>query len=261
MKLRKVLGIDVGGSGIKGAIIDTKTGELVTERYRIPTPSPGKPDQIADVIHQIVSKFQWDGPIGVGFPAVVQNGIAKTAANIDKSFINLNVEELFSKHTNCPVKVVNDADSAGFAEMKFGAGAENKGVVFLITVGTGIGTVLFTKGKLVPNLELGHIIFKNMEAEHYVSDATKQKLDLSWKDWAARFDEYLQYIESLFWPDLFIVGGGVSKSEHKYMQYLTVKTKVVAAKLQNHAGIIGAAIAAKKIISKEQEQSINDLLI
>jgi polyphosphate glucokinase len=254
MKLKKVLGIDVGGSGIKGAIINTKTGELLTERYRIPTPVQAKPEQIADVIQQLVEHFKWNGIIGVGFPAVVQNGIAKTAANIDKSFIGTNIENLIAKKTNCRVKVINDADAAGQAEMKFGAGKKNKGVVFLITVGTGIGTVIFTKGKLLANTELGHIYMnKDREAELYISDATRQKNDLSWKDWAQRFDEYLNYLEQLFWPDLFIVGGGVSKNEAKFQQYLTVKTKVVPAQLLNYAGIIGAALAAKKLIAEEEQ--------
>ena len=254
MKLKKVLGIDVGGSGIKGAIINTKTGELLTERYRIPTPEQANPEQIADVIQQIVEHFKWNGTIGVGFPAVVQNGIAKTAANIDKSFIGTNIENLIAKKTNCKVKVINDADAAGQAEMKFGAGKNNKGVVFLITVGTGIGTVVFTKGKLLPNTELGHVYMnKDRESELYISDATRQKNDLSWKDWAQRFDEYLNYLEQLFWPDLFIVGGGVSKNETKFQQYLTVKTKVVPAQLLNYAGIIGAALAAKKLIADEEK--------
>lgn len=246
MKLRKVLGIDVGGSGIKAAIIDTKSGEFLTDRLRIPTPPSGTPKEIAEIIGQIAKKLQWQGPIGVGFPSVVQNGIAKTAANIDKGFIGLNVEKLFSESTGCQVKVVNDADAAGLAEMKFGAGNNNKGVVILITVGTGIGTVIFIKGKLLPNTELGHIIFKNMEAEHYVSDATRQKLDLSWNEWALRFDEYLQYLENLFWPDLFIIGGGVSKNEHKFFQYLKVRTNVIPAQLQNNAGIIGVRSSCKK---------------
>jgi polyphosphate glucokinase len=252
MKLKKIMGIDVGGSGIKGAIINTKTGELLTDRYRIPTPSQGKPDQIADVIKQIVEHFKWSGAVGVGFPAVVQNGVAKTAANIDKSFIGTNIENLISTKTNCAVKVINDADAAGQAEMKFGAGKDNKGVVILITVGTGIGTVIFTKGKLLPNTELGHIYLnRDREAELYASDATRQKYDLSWKDWAQRFDEYLNYLEKLFWPDLFIIGGGISKNEAKFQQYITVQTKVVPAQLLNYAGIIGAALAAKKLIGQE----------
>lgn len=247
MKVSEVLGIDVGGSAIKGAVIDVKTGELTGERIRIESPAVAKPADVAQIINQIVKKNNWKGPIGVGFPAVVQNGIVKTAANIDKSFINLNFDEVLRKTTNCPVKIINDADAAGIAEMKLGTGKDNKGVVVLITVGTGIGTVVFTKGKLLPNTELGHVYMaNNREAEIFASDATRQKLDLSWKDWALRFNEYLNYLESLFWPDLFIIGGGVSKNEKKYQPYLTVKTKVVAAQLLNNAGIIGAAIAAKK---------------
>jgi polyphosphate glucokinase len=254
MKLKQVLGIDVGGSGIKGAIINTKTGELITERYRIPTPPPARPDQVVDVIGQIVKRFEWNGAIGVGFPAVVQQGIAKTAANVDKSFIGTNIESAIMKLVNCPVRVVNDADAAGIAEMKFGAGKDNKGLVLLITVGTGLGTVLFSQGKLVPNTELGHIFMPNgKEAEFYSSDAARQREKLSWKEWALRFDEYLNYMESLFWPDLIIIGGGVSKNEEKYAQYLTVKASVVAAQLQNHAGVIGAAVAAKKMIESSLE--------
>jgi polyphosphate glucokinase len=248
MKQKTVLGIDVGGSGIKGAIIDAKEGVLLTERFRIPTPSPATPEKVADVIGQIVKRFEWSGPVGVGLPAVVQNDISRTAANIDKSFIDAEIGKIVSGIIHCPVKVVNDADAAGIAEMKFGAGKDNKGVVVLITVGTGIGTVIFTKGKLLPNTELGHIYMKeNREAEIYTSDNTRQKLDLSWKNWALRFNEYLNYMEQLFWPDLFIIGGGISKSENKFLQYLDVKTKVVPAQLKNNAGIIGAAMAARKL--------------
>ncbi len=252
MKIKQVLGIDVGGSGIKGAIIATKTGTLLTDRFRIPTPSQATPEHVSEIIKQIADHFNWNGAIGIGFPAVVQNGIAKTAANIDKSFIDTDIENLIAKKTGCQVKVLNDADAAGFAEMKFGAGMNNKGVVIIITVGTGIGTAIFTKRKLLPNTELGHIFMKeNREAEQFTSDATRQKNNLSWKDWAIRFDEYLNYMEQLFWPDLFIVGGGASKSEIKFSQYLTVKTKVVPAQLLNHAGIIGAALFAGKTINKQ----------
>jgi polyphosphate glucokinase len=248
MKQKNVLGIDVGGSGIKGAIIDTIAGELLTERYRIPTPSPATPEKVAEVIGHIVDRFEWKGAVGVGLPAVVQNDISRTAANIDKSFIDAEIGKIISDIIHCPVKVINDADAAGIAEMKFGAGINNKGVVVLITVGTGIGTVIFTKGKLLANTELGHIYLKeNREAELYASDNTRQRLDLSWKDWALRFNEYLHYMEKLFWPDLFIIGGGVSKNENKFLQYLDVKAKVVPAQLKNNAGIIGAAVAARKL--------------
>ncbi len=247
MKTKKILGIDVGGSGIKGAVVNTKTGEMQSDRYRIETPVGAKPDDVAGIIETICQKFSWEGPIGVGFPAVVQHGVAKTAANIDKSFIGLNVEKLITARTNCPVKVVNDADAAGFAEMKFGAGVDKSGVVVLITVGTGIGTVIFSDGKLLPNTELGHIIMPgDREAEPYACDATRKKLELSWEQWALRFNEYLHYIEDLFWPDLFIIGGGVSKHENKIFSHFDVRTKIVPAQLLNNAGIIGAAIAAKQ---------------
>jgi polyphosphate glucokinase len=245
--MRNILGIDVGGSAIKGAVIDTKTGELISERVRIESPAISTPEVVTQSIQQIVKINNWSGPIGIGFPSVVQNGIIKTAANIDKSFIGLNFEQSLTKKLNCQVKIVNDADAAGMAEMKLGAGKDNDGVVILITVGTGLGTVIFNKGKLLPNTELGHIYMSNnREAEIFASDATRQKLDLSWKDWAIRFDEYLRYLEGLFWPDLFIIGGGVSKNEKKFKQHLTIKTNIVTAVLQNNAGIIGAAITAKK---------------
>jgi polyphosphate glucokinase len=257
MNLRNVLGIDVGGSGIKGAIVDTKTGELISERFRIPTPSPAKPVNVAETILQLVKQLDWNGLVGVGFPAVIQNGVAKTAANVDKTFIGTNIEELFSKTINCPVKALNDADAAGIAEMKFGMGKGVRGAVLLITVGSGIGTAIFTKRKLLTNTELGHIYMPNgITGENYSSDNVRQNEDLSWKEWAKRFNEYLIYMESLFWPDLIIIGGGVSKNEEKYKQFLTVNAKVVSAELQNNAGIIGAAVAAKKRIKDEMKVTI-----
>lgn len=247
MKLREVLGIDFGGSGIKGAPVDTKTGMLLDERFRIPTPNPSTPESVAKTISEIVNHFNWKGGIGVGFPAVIQNGIVRTAANIDKSWIGKNANRLFSDVTKCPVIVVNDADAAGMAEMKWGAGKDNKGVVFLVTVGTGLGTVMFASRRLLPNLEWGHVFLPNgQEAETWASDATRKKLELSWEDWAKRFNDYLCYIEDLVWPDLIIIGGGVSKKLDNFAKYLTIKTKIVPASLMNEAGLIGAAIAAKK---------------
>lgn len=255
MSTKKILGIDIGGSGIKGAIVDTKKGELITERHRIPTPVPAMPNDVVDVIAQLVKHFDWKGPIGLGFPAVVQNGIVQNASNIDKSFIGTNIEKMVTEKIGYPCAAVNDADAAGMAEMKFGAGKKNKGVVILVTVGTGIGTVIFTKGKLLPNTELGHIFMAgDREAEPFASDATRQALDLKWPEWAARFNEYLLYMESLFWPDLFIIGGGVSKSEKKYLPLLTVKTKIETAQLLNNAGIIGAAVAAGKMTEKKSKK-------
>ena len=252
MKKKKILGIDIGGSGIKGAIVHTKKGKLLTERHRIPTPNPATPNEVAVIINEMVKHFEWNGAVGCGFPAVIQNGTARTAANIDKTWIGTNVNSLFTDITGCPVFAVNDADAAGMAEMKFGAGRGNKGVVILITVGTGIGTVIFSRGKLVPNTELGHVLLNTMEAEEYASDAVRKKLDLSWEDWAKRFDEYLVYMEKLFWPDLFIIGGGASKKDEKFLEYLSVKTPVVPAELLNNAGIVGAALLAKDMLKREE---------
>jgi polyphosphate glucokinase len=245
MKLKKILGIDIGGSGIKGAIVDTKSGILITERYRIPTPQPSTPEAVAEVLKKITKHFDWKDPIGVGFPGVIQQGFARTAANVDDSWINTNLNKLFSNKTGCKVHVVNDADAAGMAEMKFGEGRKEKGVVLLVTVGTGLGTVMFTNGTLIPNLELGHIMLHGEDAERYASDAAREKEDLEWSVWAGRFDEYLKRMEELLWPDKIIIGGGVSKKEEKFLSYLNTKAKVVTAKLMNEAGIIGAAMASK----------------
>ncbi len=248
MKHKEVLGIDVGGSGIKGAPVDLKSGELTKERYRIPTPLPATPDAVVDVIAELVEHFKWKGPIGVGFPAVVQQGVVMTAANIDHSWIGVNVEKMINIKTKDSVRVVNDADAAGLAEMKFGGGKKNKGLVLLLTVGTGIGTVLFSKKKLTPNSELGHIIMPNgIEAEKYCSDGIRKQEELSWTEWGARFNEYLSYMEQLFWPDLIIIGGGVSKKMEKYGDQININTPVKPAKLLNEAGLIGAALSAKKM--------------
>ena len=245
MKYKKILGIDIGGSGIKGAIVNTKKGTLKTKRYRIPTPDPATPEEVGKVIKKIVKHFKWKGPIGVGFPGVVQKGITRTAANLGPSWVDIHVNDLFSKLTGCPVTVLNDADAAGHAEMKFGAGSGFKGVAFLVTVGTGLGSVMFSGGKLIPNLELGHIILHGDDAEKYASDAARKAEDLSWEDWGKRFDEYLHRIEFLTSPDLIIIGGGASKKDDRFFSYLDTRAKVVPAELLNEAGIIGAAVAAK----------------
>ena len=174
MKLNKILGIDIGGSGVKGAIVDTKKGELLTERYRIPTPQPSTPEAVANVLGKIVKQFDWNGPVGVGFPGVIQQGVARTAANVDKSWIDKDLNKLFSKATGCKIHVVNDADAAGMAEVKFGAGKGQKGNLLLVTVGTGLGTVIFSNGKLVPNLEMGHILLHGADAELYATDAARK---------------------------------------------------------------------------------------
>jgi polyphosphate glucokinase len=240
----EILGIDVGGSGIKGAPVDTETGELTTARHRIPTPIPAKPRAVAEVVAQIVHSFEWQGPVGCGFPAVVRDGVTLTAANIHPRWIEKKASALFAEKIGCPVVVVNDADAAGLAEMAFGAGKGNKGVVLVITIGTGLGTAIFTGGKLLPNTEFGHLQIRGKDAELRASDAVRQEKKLTWKQWAKRFDEFLVSMEKLIWPDLIILGGGVSKKAEKFIPLLTVQTEVVPAQMLNEAGIVGAAMAA-----------------
>jgi polyphosphate glucokinase len=241
-----ILGVDIGGSGIKGAIVDTIKGELVTERYRIETPQPATPEAIAAALAQLVIHFDWHGPVGCGFPAVIQHGIVRTAANISPSFIGTHVDKLFSEATKCPCYSLNDADAAGMAEMHFGERAGQSGVVLLITIGTGLGTVFFTDGKLLPNTELGHLYLKNgKKAEHYASDAVRKTEGLGWKRWGNRFNTYLNKMEELFWPDLIIIGGGASKKFDKFKGQITVETPVKPAAFLNQAGIVGAALYAQ----------------
>lgn len=239
-----ILGIDIGGSGIKGAPADTLTGMLVAERFRLPTPKGAKPAPVAEVVKEVALHFSWQAAIGCGFPAVIRNGVAESAANIDEKWIGTNVARLFSDATGCPVRVVNDGDAAGLAEVTFGAGRGAKGVVMMITIGTGLGSALFIDGKLVPNTELGHIEVECDDAETLASDAARKKGDLSWKKWAKRLDKYLGRIERLFSPDLVILGGGVIKKQELFLPLLTVRTRVIPAVLGNDAGIVGAALAA-----------------
>ncbi|MFC2151302.1 polyphosphate--glucose phosphotransferase [Bacteroidota bacterium] len=241
----EVLGIDIGGSGIKGAIVNLKTGEFITERHRIETPQPATPDVIAETIKKIVEHYNWKGKIGCGFPAVILNGIIKTASNIDKSCIGVNANDLFSKTTGCNVRVYNDADVAGFAELKFGKVKNFKGLALFLTIGTGIGSALFYKGNLIPNTEFGHVFMNNkLIAEKYTSDAIRKKEDLSWGNWGKRFNEYLEYIEKLLNPELIILGGGTSKKFEKFSSKIKIKTPIEPAQLLNQAGIIGAALLA-----------------
>jgi polyphosphate glucokinase len=245
MKFDRILGIDIGGSGIKGAPINTKNGKILEARFRIETPETSSPEAVAEVVKKIVKNFKWKGPVGCGYPGVIQNGIVRTAANVDKAWIDTNINKLLSHKTGLPVFAINDADAAGLAEMKFGAGKNKNGVVLLLTIGTGIGTVLFSNGKLVPNLEMGHIELHGEDAEKYCSDAVRKTLALSWEDWGKRFNEYLQVMEALLWPDLIILGGGASKKTENFMKFLKVRAKVVPATLLNEAGLVGAALAAK----------------
>ena len=240
-----ILGIDIGGSGIKGGLVDMYTGDLVGDRYRLSTPEDAKPNDVAKVVDQVRAHFEYEGPIGIGFPAIVREGVALSAANIDESWINTNVEKLVGEMTGCPTFVLNDADAAGIAEMAFGAGKSvEHGVVLMLTVGTGIGSAVFVNRHLLPNTEFGHLEIRGKDAERRASDATRKRKNLSWEDWAKRFQEYLNTIEMLIGPDLIIIGGGVSKNPDVFFPYLKVRAKMVSAELQNEAGIIGAAMYA-----------------
>jgi polyphosphate glucokinase len=241
----EIFGIDIGGSGIKGAPVNIETGELAAGRYRIPTPVPAKPDAVAAVVGDLVKRFDWEGSVGCGFPSVVQNGLVLTAANIHPLWIGTDAATLFSQETGLKVTVINDADAAGLAEMVFGAGRGCQGTVLMVTIGTGLGTAVFTKGQLLPNTELGHLQIRGKDAEHRASDAVRKEKDLSWKKYAKRLNEYLQTLEQLLWPDLIILGGGVIKEYDKFLPLLKLQTKVVPAELLNEAGIVGAALAAR----------------
>ena len=241
----QVLGIDVGGSGIKGAPVDTDSGELLAERIRFKTPRNAEPQPIADVVHEIARSFKWNGPIGIGFPAPIKSGVAMMAANISPKWVGTNADDLFTKTTGCDCTMINDADAAGLAEMKFGAGRGQPGTVIMLTLGTGIGTAIFYRGNLLPNTEFGHLDMRGRDAEHRTSDATRQRDALTWKKFAKRLTRYMKEMEKLFWPDLFIIGGGISKESDKYVPLLRIETPIVTAQLLNQAGIVGAALAAR----------------
>ena len=239
-----VLGIDIGGSGIKGAIVNTETGEFVGKRLRIDTPQPAKPAPVAEVVAEIAAHFKWRAAIGCTFPAIVQHGVTMTAANVDAEWIGTDAKQLFASQTGNSVVVLNDADAAGIAEMKFGAGHGQAGLVVILTLGTGVGSSLFMDGRLVPNTEFGHLVIRGKDAEWRTSDRARQTEGYSWKRWARKLSEHLQYLEFLISPDLFIIGGGVSKRSEKFLHLIDCKTKIVPAQLRNRAGIVGAALAA-----------------
>jgi polyphosphate glucokinase len=241
------LGIDIGGSGIKGAPVDTTTGTLLAERFRIPTPNPSAPDAVVEVVGEIIRHFDWHGPVGCTFPAIVKNGTVQSAANVDQRWIGTNGQELIEALVNCPTIVVNDADAAGIAEMEFGAGRGHEGVVIMLTFGTGIGSAIFNNRILLPNTELGHLEIRGKDAELRASDRARQEKDLSWEKWAERVNEYLERVEYLFSPDLFIIGGGVSKKHEKFIPLLRTQAQIVPAMLLNDAGIVGAAMAARSL--------------
>lgn len=242
----KALGIDIGGTGIKGAVVDTKKGMLVTDRLRLLTPEPATPAAVATTVAGIAKHFEWDGPIGCTFPGVVKGGRVLTAANLDKTWVDLHAAELISEATGSPVTMVNDADAAGEAETRFGAARGRAGVVIAVTLGTGIGSAVVVDGRLLPNTEFGHLILRGGDAEHWAANSVRERLELDWDEWASRVDEYLRLVEDLMWPDLFIVGGGVSKKADKFLPKLTCRTPVVPAELLNQAGIVGAALAVHR---------------
>ena len=241
--MAQVLGIDIGGTGIKAAPVDVATGTLAAERRKLDTPRPAKPDAVAGIVRELVTAFAWTGPIGATFPGVVTSGTIRTAANLDPDWIGVNASELFGTATGQPVTVINDADAAGVAEMKFGAGAGQPGTVLMLTLGTGIGSALFTGGVLVPNTEFGHIVIRGKDAEKRASEHAREEHDLSWGKWAGRVDEYLEEMERLLSPSLIIIGGGISKKSEKFLPLLTgLRARVVPAGMLNDAGIVGAAM-------------------
>jgi polyphosphate glucokinase len=236
-------GIDIGGSGIKGAPVDLATGRLAAERLRIPTPQPSTPEAVAQVVAEITSHFGWGGPVGCAFPAVVKGGRTMTAANVDNAWIDYPAAELLSTEVSAPVTLLNDADAAGLAEMRLGAGKGIDGLVIMLTIGTGIGSAIFMNGHLVPNTEFGHMEIRGKKAEHRASDRVRKDKELEYEKWAGRVEEVLRMMEDLFWPDLFIIGGGVSKKHDQFLPHVETRTPVVPAELRNDAGIIGAALA------------------
>lgn len=243
------LGIDIGGSGIKGAIVDLDKGELGGDRHRIETPQPSTPQAVAAVVNELVRHFNWDGPIGCTFPAIVRNGVTMTAANVDKSWIGTDAAALFAQATGRKVRLLNDADAAGIAEMTFGAGrGRQQGLVMVLTFGTGIGSAIFLDGKLLPNSEFGHLPMpmKGIIAEHYCSERIRKEEDLKWSAWAVRTNHYLALLELLLSPDLFIIGGGISKKAEKWLPLLKTQAALLPAELQNEAGIVGAAMAVQE---------------
>lgn len=240
-----VLGVDIGGSGIKGNLVEPATGELLASRHKIPTPQPSTPAAVAAAVAAMVSHFDYRGSLGCTFPAIVKGGITLSAANVHPDWVGTDADALFTQATGLPVTVINDADAAGIAEMRFGAGRNRPGVVLVLTFGTGIGSALFIDGVLVPNTELGHLEFRgHSSAEHYAAASVRTEQVLSWGEWAQRVDAYLHHLDRLFSPDLIILGGGVSRHFEMWGGHLTLGVATVPARLENQAGIVGAALVA-----------------
>ncbi|WP_323961510.1 ROK family protein [Arthrobacter sp. JZ12] len=248
---KTVIGIDIGGTGIKGGIVDLAAGEIVGERYRVETPQPATPEAVAVVVADIVAELSSrEGapteklPIGVTFPAIIQHGVARSAANVDESWIDTDVDALFTKVLGRDVHVINDADAAGLAEVQYGAGKGVDGTVLVITLGTGIGSAFIFDGKLVPNAELGHLEIDGHDAETQASAVARERLGLDWDQYAVKLQRYFSHVEFLFSPELFIVGGGISKRSKDFLPQLNLRTRIIPAELRNHAGIVGAALQA-----------------
>lgn len=237
-------GVDIGGSGIKGGLVDLGAGALRGDRLRIDTPQPATPANVGAVVGQVVEHFGWTGEVGAALPVVVTGGVARTAANIDPSWVGTDIGEVLGRHVPGEVEVLNDADAAGLAEVRYGAAREVSGVVLLLTFGTGIGSALFVDGRLVPNTELGHIDIGGEDGEDVAAASVRERLELSWADWAARVERYIGQLERFLWPDLIVIGGGVSKKADRWLPLIEHRTPIVAAQLQNAAGIVGAALAA-----------------
>jgi len=246
-----VIGIDIGGTGIKGGIVDLKHGTVLGERFRIDTPQPSTPQAVAKVVAQVVDELMTrehapakDAPVGITFPSIISHGVAKSAANVDKSWIGADVDNIFSAELGRHVQVMNDADAAGLAEARYGAGKGVKGTVLVITLGTGIGSAFIYDGKLIPNVELGHLELDGVDAESKASASARERADISWDEYAVRLQRYFSHVEFLFSPELFIIGGGISKRSEDFLPQLKLETKIIPAELQNNAGIVGGALQA-----------------
>lgn len=251
----EILGIDIGGSGIKGAPVDIEKGELTQERQRIKTPEPSTPAAVGDAVVQLVGQFNWKGPLGCTFPAIVKNGVLLSAANVDKSWINFDGQTMLREKTGLPVVLLNDADAAGIAEIQLGAGKGRRDSVILLTFGTGVGSAFFVRGILFPNTELGHMEIRGKDAEHRAAARVRTEKDLTWEEWAEHVNELLARIDLLFSPDLLIIGGGVSKKHAKFMRLLKSRAEIVSAHFFNDAGIIGAALAAQSLLVSDNPSS------
>ncbi|MGC5346256.1 polyphosphate--glucose phosphotransferase [Streptomyces sp. DT24] len=247
----EIFGVDIGGTGIKGAPVDLIRGDLAGERHKVATPHPATPEGVADSVAEVVGHFGWTGPVGITFPGVVTDGVTRTAANVDKGWIDTDARALLGDRLGLPVTVLNDADAAGVAEMTFGAGRGRTGTVIMLTFGTGIGSALFIDGRLVPNTELGHLELHGRDAETHASTKAREDEDLSWQHWSRRVQKYLAHVEMLFSPELFIIGGGISRKSEKFLPLIEhVRAELVPAELENNAGIVGAAMTAGESIGK-----------